>query len=485
MVEDSGVKRTFTASGDWTLAAPAPTACTVIVAGNGPALLDRDGQPAQLRRILLPGDWDAWAAMYRDEQDASGQRAAGIQWVACDARPMTSHPRDVSGDGVALTSALHPSNPDVMIQEDISPSPIETGEYDSETGEFRFGNALVVACRTDDARAEVSPLVQRNVIPEEAQRPARDAIPFVREAPVTDEMRRIGAHVDLITVKCGYEDHAEAIYRAMHAVAPTEPVSEGERIAVRERDAACADLKNAYQEIARLHTNEGASVRTMDAIDGYQFVYVGSLTTDEWKEMEEFLLLAPPGVSYEFNRAPKKYTPDLELSGAKERVRMVLARYRAVVAERDEARAMTDAIIKSRNCAARYDVDQVKEMKAGYAATIGAYQAEVTGFRSELAARDTEIAHLRDRIASLPDAPAPDYHGPTADGRATPSIEHERFHESVKDVLAGKIMTSARRQMQEALKQVPREAPTTASTSVPMPGKALTVGGDPRGMGLA
>lgn len=88
-----------------------------------------------------------------------------------------------------------------------------------------------------------------------------------------------------------------------------------------------------------------------------------------------------------------------------------------------------------------------------------------------------------------------DYHGPTEtvphptiDGqterRAVPDPVHERFHGAVGDVLAGKVMGAARRQMQEALKQAPKDDPTTASTSKPMPGQASSSGIDPRRMGL-
>ena len=83
------------------------------------------------------------------------------------------------------------------------------------------------------------------------------------------------------------------------------------------------------------------------------------------------------------------------------------------------------------------------------------------------------------------DAGNHDYNGPVKDGKAVPDVAHERFHGAIGDVLAGKIITSARRQMQEALKQAPKDAPTTASTSRPMPDAATKLFGDPRRMGLA
>ena len=63
------------------------------------------------------------------------------------------------------------------------------------------------------------------------------------EAPVTPEMIGWAFEVD----KCASEDDApdeerfSAIYRAMHAVAPVEVVSEGERVAVRKMDEAQRD----------------------------------------------------------------------------------------------------------------------------------------------------------------------------------------------------------------------------------------------------
>jgi hypothetical protein len=53
-----------------------------------------------------------------------------------------------------------------------------------------------------------------------------------------------------------------------------------------------------------------------------------------------------------------------------------------------------------------------------------------------------------------------DYHGPTSTGddgvkRPIPDPTHEQFHRAVGDVLAGKVIPAARRQMQEALKNTP------------------------------
>lgn len=59
------------------------------------------------------------------------------------------------------------------------------------------------------------------------------------------------------------------------------------------------------------------------------------------------------------------------------------------------------------------------------------------------------------------EGPRPDYHGPTTrgdDGRSypVPDTVHERFHESVNDVLDGKILPAAREQMKDALARAPQ-----------------------------
>jgi hypothetical protein len=57
----------------------------------------------------------------------------------------------------------------------------------------------------------------------------------------------------------------------------------------------------------------------------------------------------------------------------------------------------------------------------------------------------------------MTDETAHDYHGPVKDGKAVPDEVHERFHRSIGDVLAGRVIPEARRQMQEALKAAPKD----------------------------
>lgn len=248
--------------------------------------------------------------------------------------------------------------------------------------------------------------------------PAEYVAPRTGEAVVTAEMIGAGVQCALDHPPATVEEDVELIYRAMNAVAPVELVSEGERLAVKERDEAYGYLRRVFEHFAPQCTPLPDLMGMCAQIDN---VLAGAREdcSEAWREADSYLH------------------------------------------QRDNALG----------CAA---VETLRYNEA---------RRELNSLRSDLAIKDSEITRLRERIASLPDAPVPDYLGPVADGRATPSIEHERFHESVKDVLAGKIMPTARRQMQEALKQAPKEAPTTASTSAPMPGKALAVVGDLRRMG--
>lgn len=101
--------------------------------------------------------------------------------------------------------------------------------------------------------------------------------------------------------------------------------------------------------------------------------------------------------------------------------------------------------------------------------------------------RSLDLDQLRDENTDLrkrlwlPVEPGEhDYTGPTKPdpdtGRPVPVPDpvHERFHGSIGDVLAGRVIPAARRQMQEALKSAPKE-PTTIPTNVQ--------GDDPKRMG--
>ena len=76
--------------------------------------------------------------------------------------------------------------------------------------------------------------------------------------------------------------------------------------------------------------------------------------------------------------------------------------------------------------------------------------------------------------AAPPESGSHPYHGPTKDGASIPDPTHERFHGAVGDVIAGKILPAARRQMQDALAGAPKEA-----APFPLPGAK----DDPRRIG--
>jgi len=76
-----------------------------------------------------------------------------------------------------------------------------------------------------------------------------------------------------------------------------------------------------------------------------------------------------------------------------------------------------------------------------------------------------EVTRLKQQLW-LPTEPGNHpYHGPTKPDPKTgeqvpvPDLDHEGFHKAVGNVIAGKIIPAARRQMQEALKNAPKEKP--------------------------
>lgn len=101
-----------------------------------------------------------------------------------------------------------------------------------------------------------------------------------------------------------------------------------------------------------------------------------------------------------------------------------------------------------------------------------------TQLHDALKIRTDERDALRQKTSAAEEEPGSHpYHGPSApdaSGRnvSIPDQVHERFHQSVGDILAGKVIPAARKQMEDALRQTPKDAPTTASTSKPMPGNA-------------
>lgn len=133
---------------------------------------------------------------------------------------------------------------------------------------------------------------------------------------------------------------------------------------------------------------------------------------------------------------------------------------------------------------------QRDEALASYAAWRESIRAQRAVWRMEnpthirVIASDGEITRVP---LATTEGPAPDYIGPTREGpdgkkEAIPDPVHERVHEVVRDVLAGRVLPRAREQLRDALGTPQPDSPTTASTSRPMPGRAL--GGIGAGYGL-
>lgn len=95
---------------------------------------------------------------------------------------------------------------------------------------------------------------------------------------------------------------------------------------------------------------------------------------------------------------------------------------------------------------------------------------------------ELEYAKSRADIAEAKLAAADDstgdhpYHGPLgSDGLAAPDVIHERFHKSIGDIIAGKVMPQAREQMREALNKAPKPVDTSGMAK-PLPKGALYFG---------
>ena len=104
------------------------------------------------------------------------------------------------------------------------------------------------------------------------------------------------------------------------------------------------------------------------------------------------------------------------------------------------------------------------------------------------ATRGDRYSRLEPFVSAVPSDEQHDYNGPTATDRdgirhPVPDPVHERFHKAVGDVIAGRVIPAARKQMEDALKRTPPEPSTSASTGKAMPDKSLGTGGDPRRIG--
>jgi hypothetical protein len=175
---------------------------------------------------------------------------------------------------------------------------------------------------------------------------------------------------------------------------------------------------------------------------------------------------------------------------------------RAALDQRNAARApeSTDRLMaasREENAHLRRQIAALEQEKTELAADVLHANTSWSASIDRINELESLCAELSDkRMLAADEAGNHDYIGPTetvphptVPGRtiqkAVPDPAHERFHGAIGDVLSGKIIPAARRQMQEALKQAPKDAPTTASTSKPMPNNATIRFGDSRRLGLA
>lgn len=251
------------------------------------------------------------------------------------------------------------------------------------------------------------------------------------------------------------------IYRAMHVAAPVELVSAVE-------DAMHA----ARQKILMLTGSVAWREERMTTLAGER---------DYWKGEADRLANGPP------TQHPPEFVAKILMDREGRRDDpMALARLTEVIrcARLDGRKQARDAEVEMR---AAYDyLRRVFEHVAPQCTPLDDLMGICIQVDNALAGAirlEAENAILRDRLASLPAAESPDYIGPTApDGagiqRSIPDVVHERVHETVKDILAGRVLPGARKQVQEALKNAPKDA-------APLPGRAFAEPGDPRRMGLA
>jgi hypothetical protein len=85
-----------------------------------------------------------------------------------------------------------------------------------------------------------------------------------------------------------------------------------------------------------------------------------------------------------------------------------------------------------------------------------------------------EVAELRAKLSRLPEERSPDYHGPlNEDGLPKSDTIHERVHEVVRDVLAGRVLKPARDQLRDALDKTPKPKPDFPLRALAFPNQKI------------
>lgn len=105
-------------------------------------------------------------------------------------------------------------------------------------------------------------------------------------------------------------------------------------------------------------------------------------------------------------------------------------------------------------------------------------EARVRELEAVLRAAD-DVRRLESALSAAEETGNHDYIGPVSDGKAVADPVHENFHRAVGDVLSGKVMHEARKQMQEALKTAPRDVEPKS-----LPAKAMRLPSMEKGVRL-
>lgn len=85
----------------------------------------------------------------------------------------------------------------------------------------------------------------------------------------------------------------------------------------------------------------------------------------------------------------------------------------------------------------------------------------VTTWRFRALAAEAALKDIREKMAAEKGSSngSHPYHGPVKDGKAIEDEVHERFHKAIGDVMDGKVIPDAQKQMKDALDKAPKPKP--------------------------
>lgn len=132
-------------------------------------------------------------------------------------------------------------------------------------------------------------------------------------------------------------------------------------------------------------------------------------------------------------------------------------------------------------------LDENESLREGMIAALaerdGAFKAGFSAAKRKLAADVVAAEEPGAHDYNGPSEPVLDSDGvPTGRRRAVANEVHERFHKAIGDVMAGKVIPAARKQMDDALDRAPKFEETTASTVKPMNPGAIRFAGQDIGL---